>query len=431
MCDEETTALVCDNGSGLCKAGFAGDDAPRAVFPSIVGRPRHQGVMVGMGQKDSYVGDEAQSKRGILTLKYPIEHGIITNWDDMEKIWHHSFYNELRVAPEEHPTLLTEAPLNPKANREKMTQIMFETFNVPAMYVAIQAVLSLYASGRTTGEWGDHGGQGPAGSVPSSPSPCPRHRPGLRGRRHPQRAHLRGLRPAPRHHAPGPGRPRPHRLPHEDPHREGLQLRHHRYGDRGAGAGHGAGAAAPPGHRAEPPLPSCPAAEREIVRDIKEKLCYVALDFENEMATAASSSSLEKSYELPDGQVITIGNERFRCPETLFQPSFIGMESAGIHETTYNSIMKCDIDIRKDLYANNVLSGGTTMYPGIADRMQKEITALAPSTMKIKIIAPPERKYSVWIGGSILASLSTFQQMWISKPEYDEAGPSIVHRKCF
>jgi len=372
----EAAAVVIDNGSGLCKAGVAGEDAPKAVFPSIVGRPKTQGIIVGMDQKDCYIGEEAQAKRGVLLLKYPIEHGIVSTWEDMEKIWHHCYFAELRVTPEEHPALLTEAPMNPKANREKMTQIFFETFNVPSYYVAIQAVLTLYASGRTTGIVLDSG-DGVTHTVPIFD-----------------------------------GYSLPHAVMRIDLAGRDLTDWMSKI-------------------LMESHITLNTSAEMEIVRDIKEKKSYVALDYDAEMKTFASTSGKEVTYELPDGKVVTFGTLQFRCPELLFKPSLNGKEYKGVHELTYASIQKCDIDVRKTLYDNVVLSGGTTMFPGIGERLHKEMTALAPASMKVKVIAPPERKYSVWIGGSILTSLSTFQTMWITKAEYDESGPAVVHKKCF
>ena len=253
---------------------------------------------------------------------------------------------------------------------------MFETFNSPAMYVSIQAVLSLYASGRTTGIVLDSG-DGVTHTVPiyeGNALPFAIDRLDLAGRD--LTAYLTRL----------------------------MTERGNTYQT---------------------------SAEFEIVRDMKERLCYVALDFEQEMDRAARSAAFETTYELPDGQEVKIGNERFRCPEALFKPGLYGEGSTGIDKAIYNSIVKSDVDIRKDLYANVILSGGSLMFPGMADRLQKEMTSLAPSTVKIKVIAPPDRKYFVWIGGSILASLSSFQSKWISKQEYDESGSVIVHRKCF
>ncbi|XP_035674718.1 actin-3-like [Branchiostoma floridae] len=359
MCDEEgMAAVVVDNGSGMIRAGFAGEDAPKAVFPTVVAQ--------------DLVGHEAKAQIDTRKLTCPIEHGIITNWDDMEKVWRHMFDKELQVSPEEHGVLLTEAPLNPKANREKTTQVMFETFNTAGLFLSIGASLALRSSGKTTGVVLDSGhGVTHALSI---------------------------------FH----GYVLPHTIHRVD--RAGNDLTEYLQKiltERG--------------------YSFSTAGEREIVRDIKEKLSYIARDFESELDKAAKSTELERNYELPDGQVITVGNERFRGPEALFQPSFLGLEAEGIHQNVHSAIMKSDVEIRKDLCANIVLAGGSTVFQGLGERLEKEVAAL-PSGLKVKVTALGMN--AAWKGGSLFCTAEEFGG-WVTKDEYDEMGPGIVHRKCY
>jgi len=372
---DEMQAVVIDNGSGIVKAGIAGDDVPKSCFPSIVGRPRFKEI-VGAEIKEEFIGNEVLPKRGVCNLKYPVEHGVINDWEDMTKIWRHCYYNELRVEPCEQPVHLTEAPKNPVSNREQMMQIFFESFQVPAFHVTIQAVLALYASGRTTGLVLD-AGDGVTHLVPVYEGFALKHavkRVNLAGRD--MSKHFMDI----------------------------LQEANVKFSS---------------------------SAEEDIARDIKEKNCYVALDYEAEMKEFSDKPDKLGEYTLPDGAVIKFGNQQIRCPEVMFQPSLLGKDFKGIHETSYQCVQQCDIDVRRELLENIILSGGSTMFPGMVDRLKKEIEKLVPASVSVKIVAPNERKYSVWIGGSVLSTLATFQSMWVTRAEYDEVGVSVVHRKCY
>merc|ERR1712164_69863 len=389
MSEDEKPAIIMDNGTGMMKCGLSGTDAPTVTFASCVGYPKNKAMMTG-GNKEYYVGEEAQQKRGILVLKFPLEHGVITNWDDMEKIWAHTFDNELRVVvggeseddEDVAGVLLTEAPMNPRENRERMTQIMFETFNARRFYVAIQAVLSLYASGRTTGVVVDCG-DGVSHTVPIYE-----------------------------------GYSMPHAI-------QRINLAGRDLTDYMCKI------------LTESKINLHTSAERMSAMKIKEELCFVSMNFAEEVDNFAGK---EKQFELPDMSVVTVHNQIIRCPELMFKPSLDGREMMGLHELAKKTVDDCDLDVRKDLLANIVMSGGTTMFPNMPERLQAEVEKLVAEGAKVKVIAPPERMISVWIGGSILASLSTFNRMWIhqfSQPDasppitgYDEVGPRIVHQMC-
>ncbi|KAF1987399.1 Actin/actin-like protein [Aulographum hederae CBS 113979] len=368
--------IVLDNGSGTIRAGYAGQDLPKCYFPSYVGRPKHTRALAGALEGEYFIGEKAQELRGLLKIEYPLEHGIVTNWDYMERIWQYVYSEELKTVSEDHPVLLTEPPLNPRSNRDTAAQILFETFNIPALYCSIQAVLSLYASGRTTGIVLDVG-DGVSHAVPvyqgfSIPNSI--RRIDIAGRDVTE--HLQTL----------------------------LRRSGHVFST---------------------------SAEKEIVRQIKEQCGYIAKDpIKEEKDWLGSSRTEEKSakYTLPDGNVLKIGPERFRAPEILFNPELIGLEYPGVHQLVVDSIQRTDMDLRKSLFGSIVLSGGSTLTKGFGDRLLHEVQRCAVKDMRIKIFAPPERKYTTWTGGSILAGLSTFKKMWVEKDEWQE-NPDIIHTK--
>ena len=374
--DEETEPIVIDHGSGFIKAGFANDDAPKHVFPAVIGTPKSPGIMIGMDQKDSYIGKEALQKKNNLILSEPIQQGILTDFDEMRKIWKHLWNDELTVNPDSYSMMITEPPKNDKKIREQLCKIMFEEYYVPKLYIGVQAVLSLFASGKTTGTVVDCG-YGISHTVPIYEGYAIPHA-------------IQEI--------PLAGRDLDNRM---------LDL----LVEKGYSF-------------------TTSSGNKDKITEIKEKNCLVAQDFDAEMKQALENSHAKKTYTV-NGTEIELTAETIKCPEYLFQPSQGNKEIEGIHKFTYDSIVKCDQDIKMDLFQGIVLAGGSTMFYGMKERMKKEIQALAPSPMSPEVNAPADRKYSCWLGGAILSKIDLFDKIWITKNEYEEFSETIVHRKCF
>ncbi|MFX1252440.1 MAG: actin, cytoplasmic 2 [Promethearchaeota archaeon] len=366
--------IVLDNGTCLSKNGYGGEDQPRSVFNTLLGYPKYPNVMPEVNNiREYYVGEEAMNIFDILSLCYPMKKGVIEDWEAMEKVWHYTFFKDLRLDSADHPVLLSERSGNPAPNRERAAEILFETFNIPALYISNQGTLSLYASGRTTGLIVDIG-EGKTDIVPIYEGFA--------------------VTDAVRSFDIG-GWDVTNRLQ--------RLIRKSGYTS---------------------------LTDLELVRDIKERLCYVALDPEKDLKLVEKRSKIKRQYILPDHEIVALSSERFLAPELFFDPAIIGRKEQSVDVEIYEAIVKCDIEHREELLQNIVLAGGSTMLPGFEERLHQELTKWIPEGIEIRIVAPPERLYLPWIGGSILSSLETFQKMWITQKEYREEGRSVVER-CF
>jgi len=381
--------VVCDNGTGFVKCGFAGSNFPASIFPSMVGIPilRFEEKIDNVQLKDIMVGDECQKLRMMLQVTYPLDNGIIRNWDDMQYVWDYTFHEKLKIQPKDCKIMLTEAPMNPAQNRKKMIEVMFEKYGFKSCYIAIQAVLTLYAQGLLTGVVVDSG-DGVTHIVPVYEGfslPHLTRRLDVAGRD--VTRYLIKL----------------------------LLLRGYAFNR---------------------------TADFETVRQIKEQLCYVGYDLELEKRLANETTVLVRSFSLPDGRVIRVGGERFEAPEVLFEPHLIDVEGGGMADQLFDCINKADVDTRPEFYNHIVLSGGSTMYPGLPSRLEKEIRNLYLAKVlknnkallakfKCRIEDPPRRKHMVFLGGAVLAEIMKDKDhFWMNKSEYEEQGEQVL-RKCF
>lgn len=365
---DEDVVIIIDNGSGVCKAGFSCDEYPKVCFPEIVGKPRS--TWKASLNKPVYCGDQVEPIRSKLSVGYPLENGIIENFDAMELLWEHTFFEALNVNPSNHPVLLTEPPYNPKPNREEIVEIMFEVFGVPSLNISIQGVLALLGQGRTTGIVLDSG-EGVTHTIPIYDG--------------------YGL---------------PHCINRLDLAGRDLNVLLAKL-------------------LAQEGTCMTTTTDQHHCRLIKEQHCYVALDPTAEFADSVS-------YKLEAGREISLTDERWKCPEALFSPAMMGVEGYGVAGLVWESIEKCDIDLRRKLLSNVVLSGGSTMFPGFAGRLTKDLKARAPpsAASSVKVITSENQKFAVWKGGQVFASLRTTQEdQWMTKFDYEEYGVSLIHEK--
>lgn len=380
--------VVCDNGTGFVKTGFAGDNFPSYIFPSMIGRPlmRFEEEFKDVELKEVMVGDECAKHRALLETSYPVDNGIVKDWVGMGHLYDYTFFEKLKITPSDHKILLTEPPSNPKENQVKMYTAMFEKYGFQAAKVNIQAMLVLYAQGLLTGVVVDSG-DGVTHVVPVWEGICP---PLL----------IKRLNVAGRHIT--------RQLI------KLLQVRGYNFNR---------------------------SADFETVRQIKEKLCYVGYDLEVEKRLALETTTLVQNYTLPDGRVIKVSSERFEASEVLFNPHLIECEQKGMQHMLFNMIQEADIDLRPAFYQHIVLSGGSTMYPGLPSRLEKEMKELylenvlkgdvkRMAKFKLRIEDPPRRKHMVFLGGSVLADIMKDRpEFWISKQEWQEQGERMIGKK--